>query len=164
MILFQFQFSQVEDEKEYDLIPDFCRWLCDQIYTRIDTKINRRKIQLRIKSLYTVPWIKWIKHTYIDTETIMNTIYKSLTYKQYRGNVWRIITNPNILIPGTKTSFDRLVRFINFGDSNTMATGIFTLIQRHYTYWELQNLWRIYCLSHLGYTTDTRIIGEQKRN
>ena len=49
MILFQFQFSQVEDEKEYDLIPDFCKWLCDQIYTRIDTKINRRKIQLRIK-------------------------------------------------------------------------------------------------------------------
>ena len=160
MILFQFQFSQVEDEKEYEIIPSFCNWLCEQIYARIDTPINRRKIQLRIKYLYTVPWIKWTKHKYIDTETIMNTIHKCLMFKQYRGNVWRITTNTTALIPNTKTCFDRLLRFINFGDSQTRATGILTLIQQYYTFHELQSLWSMYCMKELGYLTTTRIIGE----
>lgn len=164
MILFQFQFSQVENEKEYSIIPDFCKWLCEQIFIRINTKVNRRKIQLRLKYLYTVPWIKWNKHRYIETETIINTIHKCLTFKQYRKNVWRIITEPNTLIPGTKTSMDRLIRFINYGDNEMRATGMFTLIQRYYTYNEIQNLWQLYCMKELGYMTDTRIIGEAKRN
>ena len=44
------------------------------------------------------------------------------------------------------------------------ATGMFTLIQRYYTYYELQNLWQLYCMKELGYMTDTKIIGEAKRN
>lgn len=164
MLLFQFQFSQVENEKEYEIIPNFCKWLCEQVYARIDTAVNRRKIQLRISYLYTVPWIKWLKPVYIDTEMIMESIHKSLTYKQYRGNVWKIETNTTMLIPNTKTNFDRLIRFINFGDAQITATGIFTLIQEHYTFYELQNLWYIYCLKELGYTSETRIIGEGGRN
>ena len=59
---------------------------------------------------------------------------------------------------------DRLIRFINYGDNEIRATGMFTLIQRYYTYNELQNLWQLYCMRELGYMTDTRIIGEAKRN
>ena len=43
MILFQFQFSQVENEKEYSIIPDFCKWLCEQIFIRINTKVKTDK-------------------------------------------------------------------------------------------------------------------------
>lgn len=164
MILFQFQFSNIENDKEYELIPHFCRWLCEQIYARIDTTINRKKIQLRLKYLYTVPWIKWIKHKYTDTETIMNTIHKCLFYKQYRGNVWKIQTDTNIVLPNTITSFDRIIRFINYGDAKISATGILTIIQQYYTFSELQSLWQLYCMQELGYMTDTRIIGEAKKS
>lgn len=163
MIIFQFQFVDIESEKEQEIMEDFCKWLCEEIYSRINTKVNRRKIQLRIKYLFTVPWITWKGTPYIDVETIMRSIKESLTYKQYRKNVWRIVTNTNKVIPNTVTSMDRLIRFLNYGDKNAGATGILTLLQKYFDYNQLQSSWRLYCLDKLGYLTDTKIVGEAKR-
>ena len=41
MLIRQFQFTNITEE-ELEIIPDFCEWLCQQMYSYIDNKINRR--------------------------------------------------------------------------------------------------------------------------
>lgn len=156
-MILQFQITN-QTEEEQELIPEFCKWLIDKIFTEINTKLNRRKIQLRIKYLYEVPWIKWTSRKYVDTETIMNTIYKSFTFKQYRYNIWKIDTNIDIRIPGTTTSITRLIRFINSGDTNIAGTGMFSTIENKYRASELMSLWRIFILDNLSELTNSKII------
>lgn len=158
MLIIQFQFSEVDNEDEYNLIPDFCEWICEQMYQKLDTKINRRKIQLRIKYLYNVSWIHWIKKPkFIDTQTIMETIHKSFKYEQYRKGIWTIRTDINVTIPGTNTSADRLIRFIDYGDNVMHATGMFNKLKGDFGFQNLNNLWRLYCLDNLGYLSETKI-------
>lgn len=159
MMITQFQFTETfEEDDAVEVIPDFCKWLCDILYSYVDTKLNRRKIQLRIKYLYTVPWIKWDKSKYTDTQTILETFRKSLIVEQYRKNIWRIRTDTTTLLPNTSTSVDRVTRFIEYGDSNIHGTGIITKASYKIIGINLQTLWRTYCLQELGYLSDIQII------
>lgn len=159
MMITQFQFTNIVDEDEsVEIIPDFCNWLCDILYSYIDTKLNRRKIQLRIKYLYEVPWLKWVKTKYTDTQTILETFGKSLIVEQYRKGIWRIRTNTVTELPGTLSSVDRIIRFIEYGDSTIPGTGIITKASYKITGINLQTLWKTYCLKELGYMTDIQII------
>lgn len=161
MMLLQFQFTQFGSEKEYEIIPDFCEWLGNQMFEYINTKINRKKIELRINYLYKVPWIKWAtKSSYIDVEMIMKAIYQSITFEEYRNNLWKINIDENVLIPNTYTSISRLVRFINYGDNKTRATGMFTNLVHKFNHITLNNLWRIYATNRLGYFSQIKIITE----
>lgn len=158
MLIRQFQFTNVSDE-ELDYIEDFCEWLCQQMFGYINTKINRRKIQLRINYLYKVHWIDWKKSSYIDVDSIMKAIDESFSYEEYRNNVWKIQTNSKVLIPGTLTLMDRLIRFLDFGDSNQMGTGMFSSIKKHYDAKQLNNMWRIFINHKLGTCiSDVKII------
>lgn len=158
MMICQFQFPGTQTEQELEIIPDFCYWICDHIYTRLNTKINRRKIQLRINYLYTVPWMKWSSQKYIDEDIILNTIHKALYCEQYRYNIWRIRINKDILVPNTNTSIDTLVRFLEYGDRNVKAMGMFTKLRIHFIHKKLNILYKIYCNNRLGYYTNTNII------
>ena len=160
-MLLQFQFTQFGSEEEYEIIPDFCEWLGNQMFEYINTKINRKKIELRINYLYKVPWIKWAtKSSYIDVEMIMKAIYQSITFEEYRNNLWKINIDENVLIPNTYTSISRLVRFINYGDNKTRATGMFTNLVHKFNHMTLNNLWRIYATNRLGYFSQIKIITE----
>ncbi len=159
MMIIQFQFTNTTDD-EQELIPYFCDWLSSVLYSNIDTKINRKKISLRLDYIINkAQWINWNSDKYnITVSEIMSAIRDSITYEQYRNNTWKMIINPNILIPRSNTSIDRLVRFLNFGDNVQRATGIFTNLEREYNHSKLNILWNMYVLKHLGGMSNAKII------
>ena len=159
MMIIQFQFTNTTDD-EQELIPYFCDWLCSILYSNIDTKINRRKIDLRLDYIIEkAQWVNWGADKYnLTVSEIMYAIHNSITYKQYRNNNWKIIINPNILIPHSTTSIDRLVRFLNYGDNFQRATGIFTNLEREYNHNRLNTLWNMFVLKNLGGMSNAKII------
>ena len=157
MNILQFQITNQTEEEE-QIIPQFCEWFCDTMYSKINTKMNRIKIQKRINYLLEVDWIRWTNKKQLDIDTIMDTIHKSLTYTIHRNNVVNIITANNIYIPNTITSSDRLIRFLNYGDGVDKGISLFTNILRYYTYSNIQTYWTLYVLDTLGYNTNARIL------
>lgn len=159
MLILQFQFTNVRDD-ELNIIPEFIEWISDQIFQYINTSINRKKIQLRINYLYQVKWIDWINTRYIDTQSIMEAIYDSFTYKQRKDNTWIIEIDNNIRIPNTYASIGKLIRFLNSGDINLKGTGMFTAASKHFNHKKLNNLWQIFAMRTLGSMTKVKIIAE----
>ena len=157
MLIRQFQFINISDE-EIELIPDFCEFLCQTMFEKIDTKINRRKIQLRISYLYKVPWIEWKRNEVIGVKEIMKSIFDSFSYDEYKNNIWKIYTNSNVYIPNTYTLMDRLIRFLDFGDMNYHATGMFSTLKKEYNAKKLNTLWQIFIMNRLGNMSDVEII------
>lgn len=157
MLIRQFQFTNITAE-ELEVIPDFCEFLCQQMFERIDTKINRRKIQLRINYLYKVPWIEWKRNEVIGVTDIMKGIFDSFSYDEYKNNTWKIFTNSNVCIPNTYTLMDRLIRFLDFGDMKFPATGIFSTLKKHYDAKKLNSIWQIFVTNRLGMMSDVEII------
>lgn len=158
MILFQFQISNTESEDELDIIPNFCNWLCEQIYIGLNNKRNIKRLQIRKEYLLNVSWINWTHKKVLNVDDIMELIHNSLIYEQYRKGIWHIKINNDILIPNTSTSIDRLVRFLEYGDMNVKATGMFTEVRRHYNQDRLNSLWKLYTAQNLGYISDATII------
>lgn len=146
MLIKQIQFTNCTEE-ELELIPDFMEWLIDNIYSYMNNKINRRKIQLRLKYLSTVPWIHWTGENYTDVQTIMENIYESFTYEEQQYGKWVLTTNSNIVLPHTSTSIDRIIRFLEYGDIKFNATGMFNKIKNEYKFHKVNNLWRMFLLS-----------------
>lgn len=146
MLIKQIQFTNCTEE-ELELIPDFMEWLIDNIYSYMNNKINRRKIQLRLKYLSTVPWIHWTSENYTDVQTIMENIYESFTYEEQQYGKWVLTTNSNIVLPHTSTSIDRIIRFLEYGDIKFNATGMFNKIKNEYKFHKVNNLWKMFLLS-----------------
>lgn len=161
MMLLQFQFTNTTEE-EREIIPDFCKWLCLVLFSSINTKINRKKISLRINYiLEKVDWVSWDKNKYsLSTIEIMDAIADSFTYEQYKDNLWKILINANNLIPHSFTSIDRLIRFINYGDNKQRGTGMFTKLEQEFNHNKLNTMWAMYCMKHLGKMTDVKIISK----
>ena len=159
MMLLQFQFTNTTED-ERNLIPSFCNWLCRIIYTKIDTKINRKKVSLRLNYILDkVDWINWDKNKYsLSTTEIFNAISNSFTYEQYKNNLWKINIDSNVLIPHSYTSIDRLIRFLNYGDNKQRGTGMFSNMEQEFNHIFLNNMWSIYCVKYLGRMTESKII------
>ena len=111
LIKYGIEYGNTEESKE---LLNFGYYICDLIYSEINTKLIRKKIQLRIPYLYTVNWIQW-KRKYIDVEDIMKTIYESLEVKPERYN-YVIYINEETTIPNSITKADKLIRFLDAGD------------------------------------------------
>lgn len=111
LIKYGIEYGNTEESKE---LLNFGYYVCDLIYSEINTKLIRKKIQLRIPYLYTVNWIQW-KRKYIDVEDIMKTIYESLEVKPERYN-YVIYINEETTIPNSVTKADKLIRFLDAGD------------------------------------------------
>ena len=82
LIKYGIEYGNTEEAKQ---LIDFGYYICNLIYSEINTKLIRKKIQLRIPYLYTVNWIQW-KRKYIDVDDIMKTIYESLEVKPEKYN------------------------------------------------------------------------------
>lgn len=113
LIKYGIEYGNTEESKQ---LIDFGYYICDLIYSEINTKLIRKKIQLRIPYLYTVNWIQW-KRKYIDVDSIMKTIYESLEVKPERYN-YVIYINEETTIPNSITKADKLIRFLDAGDMN----------------------------------------------
>lgn len=111
LIKYGIEYGNTEESKQ---LIDFGYYICDLIYSEINTKLIRKKIQLRIPYLYTVNWIQW-KRKYIDVEDIMKTIYESLEVKPEKYN-YVIYINEETTIPNSVTKADKLIRFLDAGD------------------------------------------------
>ena len=100
MMLVQMQFVDIS-ETERDLIPHFCEWLCNIIFSNINNKINRKKVSLRLKYILDeVNWIHWNSDKYsLSVAEIFEAIAKSIDFESYKNNTWKIVINPNVLIP-----------------------------------------------------------------
>lgn len=157
MLILQFRFIEI-NEQERELIPEFCNWICEQLYEKINTSINRAKINTRIKYLYTVEWIKWISNKYTTVDTIFNTIQQSFIGVELRDNTWNIRIDDNIKLPKTNTAISRIIRFINYGNDVILPTGIFTKLINEYNHFELNTLWRYFILDKLDEITNSSII------
>ena len=99
MLILQYQFTEFTTE-EYEEIPIFNTWLCDAIFSKINTKVNRRKIELRLNYLLdTVDWIDWKKSKYdITVSELMNAIRQSIVWQKKRKNIYNIIIDTLIYI------------------------------------------------------------------
>lgn len=159
MVILQFQFTNTTDE-EQDLVPKFCNWLSQVIYSNIDTKINRKKISLRLNYILDkAQWVNWEKDKYnLSVSDIMQKINTSIYCEQYRKNIWKIRINPNINIPHSTTSIDRLIRFINYGDNYMRGTGMFSNLEHKYNHTELMSMWQMFCMKNLGIMSYAKII------
>ena len=111
LIKYGIEYGNTEESKQ---LIDFGYYICDLIYSEINTKLIRKKIQLRIPYLYTVNWIQW-KRKYIDVDDIMKTIYESLEVKPEKYN-YVIYINEETTIPNSITKADKLIRFLDAGD------------------------------------------------
>ena len=160
MMLLQMQFTKII-EQERNFIPDFCNWLGVVIFSEINNKINRKKISLRMKYiLEKVNWVNWNSDKYsLTTTDILNAIRNAIDYEEYKNNTWKIIINPNIFIPYSNTSIDRLVRFLNYGDYKQRGTGMFNL-EKQYDHKKLNQLWQLFLTKNLGCMTTSKIISK----
>ena len=111
LIKYGIEYGNTEESKQ---LIDFGYYICNLIYSELNTKLIRKKIQLRIPYLYTVNWIQW-KRKYIDVDDIMKTIYESLEVKPERYN-YVIYINEETTIPNSITKADKLIRFLDAGD------------------------------------------------
>ena len=160
MIIIQFQVTNTDRDELQHVVP-FCNWLInDIIIYNILKNSNEEKIKIRINKLQDVRWINWKKNKKIklDYDEILDIILKCIKVNKYKNNVYKIETNESVKIPGTHTSVDRLIRYINAGDIDTPATNIFTNIQKDLNYTQLNSYWKFYISNELGYFTESKLI------
>lgn len=158
MMIFQYRIENTTED-ELEEFKDFSDWLCSQLRIYIDTKTNRKKIYIRLKHLYSVDWITWKnKKEVIGVEDIMCAIKDSFIARPYINCTYKIEIDTQNLIPNTITSIDRLIRFLEYGDTKVKGTDMFTGLKKHYDHKTLNTLWRFYVLQHLGYLTQSKII------
>ena len=160
MMILQFQFTNL-DEKEKEIIPDFCEFVKNLMLAKLNTKINRKKISLRLKYMEEeARWINWNNNKKYSTsvEDIINSIMESIVAVPYKNNLWKIEVNSNELIPNSYTSIDRLIRFLNYGDTKYKATGIFTNLEHEYRHQKLNAIWNYFIMRELGHNAVSTII------
>lgn len=159
MLILQYKFEKCT-EKELELIPVYNDWLCDTIFSKIDTKVNRRKIDLRLNYvLEKVNWIDWKKDKYnLTTSEIIEAIYRSIIWQRKKNNIYNIIIDTNICIPHSYTSIEKYIRFLNYGDTKQKGTGIFELLINDFSSKSLNSMWQILLYRYHVGVTNSNII------
>ena len=161
MMILQFQFIDLQEE-EQNVIPDFCESVKQLILAKLKSKINMKKISLRLKYIEegNVNWVSWQPHKQYNTTTIelIETIVDSIKVVPYKNNIWKLETDNATVIPNSYTLMDKFIRFLNYGDNKCKATGIFTDIEHEYRHQRLNALWNYYILKEFGYNPSSTII------
>lgn len=149
MKIFEYQYTD-QSELEEENIDLFNKWLCDLIYTNINTAINKRKIEIRLKYLMTAKWISWNKNAIITASDIMKTIHSAIKFTKHDKNVIIIEIDGSTTIPQSNTMLDRLIRFLEYGDINTRPTNMFGKATQEFTAQRLFYLWNVFINRQLG--------------
>ena len=144
MLILQYQFTEFTSN-EYKEIPLFNNMLCDVIFSKINTKVNRRKIELRLDYLLNkVDWIDWKKSKYeITVSELMSAIHRSIIWQKKRKNIFNIIIDTNVLIPHSYTSIEKFIKFLEYGNNKFKATGIISTLENQFNHTELMSLWQL---------------------
>ena len=144
MLILQYQFTEFTSG-EYKEIPVFNNMLCDVIFSKINTKVNRRKIELRLDYLLNkVDWIDWKKSKYeITVSELMSAIQRSIIWQKKRKNIFNIIIDTNVLIPHSYTPIEKFIKFLEYGNNKFKATGIISTLENQFNHTELMSLWQL---------------------
>ena len=162
MLILQYQFTNIDDS-DSSLMEDFGEFVIQRILETINTKINRKKISIRLKYMIEdAKWINWYGSKKYDTtvQDLMQAVADSFKVVPYKYNLWKIEIDPNVLIPNSSTSIDRFIRFLNYGDTKNKATGIFTKLENNFNHNKLKTLWQFYNFSQLGGLSTAEIIAK----
>lgn len=161
MVILQFQFTDLQEE-ERQLIPDFCDWLKMFMFNKLYSKMNMRKIGLRLEYIENndLPWISWKPNKKYDTTVmdLIENIIDSIIATPHKNNVWKLETDNVTVIPNSYTLIEKFIRFVNYGDNKCKATGIFTNMEQEYRHQKLNALWKHYVLKEYGYIPDSIIV------
>lgn len=147
-------------EDELELIPNFIDEIYIRMFKHINNFVSRKKISIRLNyMLNNVNWIQWTKNSYnTTTEDIINAIWYSFDYEKQRNNIYNLRINSNILIPNSATSIDRLIRFLNYGDTKYKATGMFTKMIQDMDIITINNLWQVFILKNLQSHSNAKLV------
>lgn len=115
------------NEKEIELMDEFCRSLVKQIKKEIIDLMPLEKLQAREKDMLNATWILWRgnKPKHINMIKLARFITRNIRYKKRRGHRYLIEINPAILMPHSKNSIEQIARFLDKG--NEMSPGTFFL-------------------------------------
>jgi len=162
MVILQYQFTNI-DEQDVSVMDSFGEFVIQRILETINTKINRKKISIRLKYMIEeAHWINWYGSKKYNTsvQDLIQAIADSFRVVRYKDNLFKIEIDSNVMIPNSSTSIDRFVRFLNYGDINNKATGIFTKIENVFNHNKLMALWQFYNFSQLCGLSSAKIIAK----
>ncbi len=147
-------------EDELDLVPEFIDEIYIKMFKYINNFVSRKKIAIRLNYLLNdVNWIQWTKSKYnTSVEDIINSIWYSLDYNRQRNNTYNLRINPDIKIPNSATSIDKLIRFIEYGDIKYKATGMFNKMIQSVDIIRLNSMWQVFILQHLQIQSKAKLI------
>lgn len=148
MILLEYRLAKVSSN-QLEYIQGFNQYLINNIYDNIiNTKFTRTKIMIRLKNIdKKVNWIRWTNNIKsIDIDDLMDLIKNNIEVKAYKNNIYKIIIDKYVLIPNTLTPLERLLRYIEFGDTKTKGIRLLNYIKQQYTFNTINSLFSMYML------------------
>lgn len=148
MILLEYRLAKVSSS-QLEYIQGFNQYLINNIYDNIiNTKFTRTKIMIRLKNIdKKVNWIRWTNNIKsIDIDDLMDLIKNNIEVKAYKNNIYKIIIDKYVLIPNTLTPLERLLRYIEFGDTKTKGIRLLNYIKQQYTFNTINSLFSMYML------------------
>lgn len=148
MLLLEYRLAKVSSN-QLEYIQGFNQYLINNIYDNIiNTKFIRTKIMIRLKNIdKKVNWIRWTNNIKsINIDDLMNLIKNNIEVKAYKNNIYKIIIDKYVLIPNTLTPLERLLRYIEFGDTKTKGIGLLNYIKQQYTFNTINSLFSMYML------------------
>ena len=115
------------NEKEIELMDEFCKSLVRQIKRDVINLLPKEKLMARERDMLNATWILWKddKPKHINMIKLAKFIAKNIRYKKRRGHRYLIEINPAILMPHSKNSIEQIARFLDKG--NEVSTGTFFL-------------------------------------
>ena len=144
--------------KEVAMVADdFCKFIVKNIRQDIVNSVNQEMIQSRETNVLEANWIDWNKKPKaIDMFKLVKFIVQNIGFKTRRKNTYVILINPKVNMPSSNTKLERVARFLDKGNDNSMPTSFLTSIFNRYRsnmneYWKayVESVLRIYEVDEL---------------
>lgn len=132
------------DNKELELVDDFCKSLISNIKSDILKSANFNKIKLYEDALLNAKWINWIKKPKrINMINLIKYIVDKITYRSRKKHRYIIYIKPTIMLPGSKTPLERVARFLDKGNEVYKGTFFINKVFMKYRV-NINNYWKSY--------------------
>lgn len=139
----EFELIKVDSEVA-EIIPDFCDLLLTDIKDAMYDNINLSKAEDREEELINANWIKWIdKPDHINMTKLCQFISNNLVIKKRKDNCYIIEIDKNVNMTNTRTSIDKVVRFLNSGNESKSPMYFMTRTFREYRT-KIKSYWKSY--------------------
>lgn len=149
-----------KDKEEIQLMESFCNTLIKNMAHDIRSNINFQRLQVYEKKILNAKWIKWNsnKPKSINMLGLLESILDSIEY-QRRNNTgeYAILFNSNMRLYGSRTSINRIARFIDKGNESIPGIYVFSNTFNKYSK-NIDQYWKAYIASKLNRLYVTRLV------